>query len=562
MLRYNPDGTIPGDNPFFNTAADENRAIWALGLRNPFTFAFSSDGSRMMINDVGGGSFEELNPGQAGANYGWPQAEGDENATVSIGTYVRPLLDYGRSDGCAVTGGVFYTPSNVQFPAGYLGDYFYADYCNNWIRRYDLATDTWHNFASSLPSNVIDLDVNVNGSLFYLARGGGGASSGAIYRIVWGASQPSITQQPASRTVTVGERATFTCAGSGPGTLNYRWRRNGALIAGATGSSYTTPPTTPADNGVVFRCVVSNTFGSVTSSPATLTVTSNRRPTAQILTPVLDSRYSAGVEIAFSGTATDPEDGNNLPDSAFEWWINFHHADHTHPAMPVTEGIRAGTYTPANQGHTETNVWYRIYLRVTDSGGRKHTVYRDIYPRTVRIDLLSAVPGLTATLDGQPVTLPYSFRSVVGVERTVAIADTEQPLNGVLWVFNGWSNGGATSQTFATPATRTTITARWLNTTPRRNRTADATPTLTWQRVTWATGYQVQIGRREDFAPGSVVFDGWTANTTRLSFTPSTALPPRQYFWHVRARYPDGTWGPWSQAESFVITTPTAPSAE
>src|SRR6185436_16408132 len=40
ILRINPDGTIPNDNPFFNTATGNNRAIWAMGLRNPFTFGF------------------------------------------------------------------------------------------------------------------------------------------------------------------------------------------------------------------------------------------------------------------------------------------------------------------------------------------------------------------------------------------------------------------------------------------------------------------------------------------------------------------------------------------
>src|SRR5437899_1815154 len=40
ILRINADGTIPTDNPFFTQATGRNRAIWAIGLRNPFTFAF------------------------------------------------------------------------------------------------------------------------------------------------------------------------------------------------------------------------------------------------------------------------------------------------------------------------------------------------------------------------------------------------------------------------------------------------------------------------------------------------------------------------------------------
>ena len=53
MLRINTDGTIPTDNPFYNTASGENRAIWTTGLRNPFTFAFQNGTGRLFSNDVG-----------------------------------------------------------------------------------------------------------------------------------------------------------------------------------------------------------------------------------------------------------------------------------------------------------------------------------------------------------------------------------------------------------------------------------------------------------------------------------------------------------------------------
>src|SRR5215216_5559554 len=72
MLRINSDGSIPTDNPFFNTATGANRSIWALGLRNPFTFAFQPGTTTMYINDVGNTTWEEVNVGQAGKNYGWP----------------------------------------------------------------------------------------------------------------------------------------------------------------------------------------------------------------------------------------------------------------------------------------------------------------------------------------------------------------------------------------------------------------------------------------------------------------------------------------------------------
>src|SRR5207237_842428 len=84
---------------------------------------------------------------------------------------------------------------------------------------------------------------------------------------------PTITTQPASQTVSVGQTATFTVTAAGTAPLRYQWQKNGTVIGGATAASYTTPATTAADNGDQFTVVVSNAVGSVTSNAASLTVT-------------------------------------------------------------------------------------------------------------------------------------------------------------------------------------------------------------------------------------------------------------------------------------------------
>src|SRR6266478_3653329 len=75
---------------------------------------------------------------------------------------------------------------------------------------------------------------------------------------------PSITTQPASQTVTAGQTASFSLAATGTAPLSYLWQKNGANIAGATSSSYTTPATTTSDSGSTFRVAVSNSAGTVT----------------------------------------------------------------------------------------------------------------------------------------------------------------------------------------------------------------------------------------------------------------------------------------------------------
>lgn len=166
VLRINSNGTIPNDNPFFNTATGNNRSIWALGLRNPFTFGFQPGTGRMFINDVGQNTWEEINDGIAGSNYGWPTTEGP----TSNPSFRSPLFAYTHADGCAIAGGAFYNPSTVQFPASFVGKYFFADLCGGWIRLLDPATSTASNFATGIPQPV-DLKVGADGSLYYLARG-------------------------------------------------------------------------------------------------------------------------------------------------------------------------------------------------------------------------------------------------------------------------------------------------------------------------------------------------------------------------------------------------------
>ena len=177
VLRINSDGSIPTDNPFFNTATGDNRSIWAFGLRNPFTFAFQPGTGRLFINDVGQDTWEEINDGIAGSNYGWNQSEGP----TSNPAFRSPLFSYGHgisaTTGCAIAGGAFYNPVSVRFPSSFVGKYFFADLCSGWIRVFDPATGTASGFATGI-SQPVDLKVDVDGSLYYLARG-----SGAVVRV-------------------------------------------------------------------------------------------------------------------------------------------------------------------------------------------------------------------------------------------------------------------------------------------------------------------------------------------------------------------------------------------
>jgi len=179
ILRFNDDGSIPTDNPFYATQSGIAQAIWAYGLRNPFTFAVQPGTGRIHINDVGQGTWEEINVGSAGANYGWPNSEGPDGVTGGI---TGPLFAYNHGSsggagpggffvGFAIAGGAFY-PASGPFPAGYRDQYYFADYSNKFIGRVDLANGNAAYAFGSVSGNPVDMLVGADGALYVLTQGG------------------------------------------------------------------------------------------------------------------------------------------------------------------------------------------------------------------------------------------------------------------------------------------------------------------------------------------------------------------------------------------------------
>jgi len=367
--------------------------------------------------------------------------------------FKSPLHAYGRGSGtmagCAVVGGTFYNPRVAQFPAKYVGKYFFADHCNGWINYLDPDDPrSVVNFASGITRGdrvgTLDLDIGPDGSLYYLLY------NGSLFRIFHGSGAPSLTEQPEGRTVSVGEAVTFRVKATGDEPLGYQWRRNGADIPGASGASYTIPAAALADDGARFRCRVSNAVGTAASNEAVLRVTTDTAPSAEILTPPAGAHYAAGTVIGFSGSASDAEDGP-LPAGAFTWWVDFHHNSHVHAFLPESRGSQSGAFTVPDTGEKATDVWYRIYLRVRDSGGLTHTTFRDVLPELTSLTLTSSPAGLQVAVDGQPRTAPHSFPSVVGMRWTIA-APSPQSRDGVGHEFRSWSDGGAAEHEVVAPA--------------------------------------------------------------------------------------------------------------
>ena len=131
---------------------------------------------------------------------------------------------------------------------------------------------------------------------------GNATSNSATLTVTASAVAPSITTPPANQTVAAGQTATFSVVAAGTAPLTYQWQKNNANIPGATAASYTTPATVVGDNGATFRVVVTNSFTSVTSSSASLTV--NSAPVGpSITTPPANRTVTTGQTATFTVVA-------------------------------------------------------------------------------------------------------------------------------------------------------------------------------------------------------------------------------------------------------------------
>jgi len=465
ILRINSDGTIPTDNPFYSQTTGINRAIYAYGFRNPFTFAVDPATGRIFVNDVGNAEWEEVNQLVAGGNFGWPICEGPQGAGLgSCGSpsFIYPLHAYNHSGGeGAVTGGAFYRGN--RFPGQYAGAYFFSDYTGGWIRFLDSNNQLQgvNNPATSFRSGKwpVDLKVGPDGALYYLSIG-----AGAVYKIVYdsGNLPPTavINATPASGPAPL--TVTFDASGSVDSDgdpLSYSWNFGDGA---------------PAETGVIvthtyqtagpYIATLTAQDGRGGTGTATRTISVGMPPVATIVTPTERTFYNAGNTIEYSGSATDADDGT-LPVSAYSWTIVFHHDTHTHPFLGPITGVTSGSFQIPRTGETSTNVWYRIHLTVTDSHGLSHKVTRDIFPNVVTLTLDSAIAGATLTLDGQPVTGPITTQSVVGLLRTIG-ALSPQAIGEKQYKFASWSDGGPAIHTITTPPAPTKYIATFVEDAP------------------------------------------------------------------------------------------------
>ena len=247
--------------------------------------------------------------------------------------------------------------------------------------------------------------------------------SGVNFTATGNVVAPSITTQPTSQTVTVGQAATFAVVASGTAPLSYQWQKNGANISGATSSSYTTPASITSDSGSTFVVVVSNSAGTATSNSATLTV--NAGPVAPaITTQPANQTVTAGQTAAFSVVA------NGTAPLSYQWQKN----------GANIPGATSSSYTTPATATSDSGSTFVVIVSNSAGTATSNSATLTVNPAPVAPTITTQPTNQTVTA-GQTATLSV-------------IASGTAPLS-YQWQKNGANIAGATSSGYTTPATTT-----------------------------------------------------------------------------------------------------------
>ncbi len=474
ILRITRDGAIPPGNPYSggNTArcnvtgsTSANRRcqeIYASGLRNPFRTAFdvNSPTTRFYINDVGNSLWEEIDVGQAGADYGWNVREGPcaSNSTTNCGPppagMTNPIYSYQHANNCSsITLGDF-VPVGV-WPPQYDGAYLFGDVVCGKI--WQLVPQGGGYTASEFASGIVSLIDGVFGP--------SGADQ-ALYYITW-----AVYPDHEVRRITYtgqANRAPTARLNADPtyGNLPLAVDFDGTASSDPDDDGLTYEWSFGDDSPTATGATTSHTYTTEGTYTATLTVrdgrggehsatqridAGNNPPAVTIDSPAPTYLFRVGEELVLSASASDPEDGP-LSDSALSWRVERHHDTHTHPYLPLTQGNGIPITGPEPEDLlAATNSYLELIVTATDSRGLSRTISQDLDPRLVDLTFLTSPTGFRVEAAGTTLTAPVTVTSWENWTLTVNAPDQADGA-GAPWLFSSWSDGGARSHAITTPA--------------------------------------------------------------------------------------------------------------
>jgi hypothetical protein len=202
---------------------------------------------------------------------------------------------------------------------------------------------------------------------------------------------------------------------------------------------------------------VADSHGATATASTTVTV-GNTAPTAVIDIPSAGTLWRVGDVIAFTGHATDTQDGA-LPSSALSWDLVMQHCPsncHSH-VIQTFSGVSGGSFVAPDH---EWPSYLELRLTATDSGGLSSTTSLRLDPRVVTLTFQSVPGGMTLTVNGLSGKATFSRTVIVGSTNTVS-AVSPQTKGKQQYRFVSWSDGGAQTHTIVAPQAAATYTARY-----------------------------------------------------------------------------------------------------
>ena len=555
ILRVDPaTGAGLPDNPLAASNDANARRIIAYGLRNPFRINVRPGTNEVWAGDVGWNTWEEVNRlvdpgGPVVENFGWPCYEGQgrqsgydganlnicENLYGQAGAVTGPHFTYNHSsqvvagEACptgssSLSGIAFY--QGGPYPASYDGALFFADYSRDciWAMKADAsgipAPGLLESFVAPA-ANPVDVQISPAGELFYADFDGG-----TIRRIQFvSANQPPVADATANPT-SGATPLTVTFDGSGSSDpdgdpITYAWDLDGdGLYDDSTAVQPT--HTYTVSGSYAARLRVTDSAGASGISDSIVITAGNTPPTATIASPSGSLTWRVGDVIAFSGSGTDPQDGN-LPASALSWSLILQHCPstcHSHPLQDFV-GVASGSFTAPDHDYPSH---LELVLTATDSGGLTSTASVTLQPQTVVLTFTTSPSGLQLILNGGSAATPFTRTVIAGSTNTIT-APSPQTLNGSNYSFASWSDGGAQTHVI-TASSATTYSAVYLAPPTNTSPPAINGPTMVGKTLKTSAGswtgsspmsFTYQWRRCDTSGSGCVAITGATASRYLLT---------------------------------------------
>jgi glucose/arabinose dehydrogenase/plastocyanin len=486
IIRIDPaTGAALPDNPGFGTGDANSQRIVTYGLRNPFRFTFRPGTNELWIGDVGWNSFEEINritnPTNSVTNFGWPCYEGFGRQSAYDGTnlnvceqlYVTPggarnpyytythhqpvvagdTCDPGSSD---ITGLAFYPGGD--YPSQYDGALFFSDYSRDclWVMfpGGNGLPDPTNVMMFDDAANPVELEIGPDGDLYYV-----NIEQGQIRRYDFaGGNQPPVGVVTADPTggptapllVNFDGSSSFDPEG---GALTYEWDLNGdGAFDDATGPQASWTYSTQGPHVASLRV----TDPALNSDVESVTIAVGNPPVPTITTPSASTTWVANQQISFSGTASDVEDGQQMPGSALSWELLLHHCpDSCHEHFLATYSGLSGLFTAPDHEYPS---YLELRLTATDSSGLSTTTSVVLNPQTVGLTFQSLPTGLQIVAGSASQATPFTQTVIVGSSNPVT-ATSPQSIGQTTYTFSSWSDGGMQTHTIIAGSTPATYTA-------------------------------------------------------------------------------------------------------